>query len=149
MFIIINNMVQLILFENSIKNQVLRTILSLSIIIPCDILYLYLSENNINRFLNHKLAYFNVWITLAVVFGVSLIYSKIYENDKINENTIKNNVQYGLLIGLLIYVPLYNWMISCGSITNILSVANTAYGIILSAFTYLLVFIVSVQTNMI
>jgi uncharacterized membrane protein len=139
-------MVQLSLFENSIKDQTWRTLLSLAIIIPCDLVYLKLSESNLNRFFNNKMAYFNVWITLAIVFGVSLLTSKDYSFQEVNDDTIKNYACYGLLIGLLVYVPLYNWIISCGAITNftqLTSLANIAFGVILSAITCLIVFLVS------
>jgi len=144
-------MVQLSLFENSIKNQTVRTLLSLVIIVPCDLIYLGLSEKNISRFTKNKLAYVNVWITLAVVFGVSLLSSKIYKTDEVNNDTIKNYAQYGLLIGLLVYVPLYNWIISCGGITGfsqLTSLANTAFGVVLSALTCLIVFLVSANHDL-
>lgn len=142
-------MVQLDLFENSAKNQTLRTLLSLAIIVPCDLIYLKLSEKSLKRFLDNKFAYFNVWITLAVVFGVSLLSSN--KANEVNEDAIKNYVYYGLLIGLLIYVPLYNWIVSCGAIakfTNLLSLANTTFGVILSSITCLIVFLVSANTGL-
>jgi uncharacterized membrane protein len=145
-------MVQLELFENSIKNQALRTLIALSIIIPCDIVYLLVTERNFNRFFGNKLAYFNVWITLAVVFGVSLLSTNSYKINEVNNDTISNYVQYGLLIGLLVFVPLYNWILSCGAITNftsLQSLGNTAWGVILSAFTCLVVFLISEKTNLI
>ena len=144
-------MVQLSLFENNPKNQALRTLLALVIIIPCDILYLKLSEKSLDRLWKHKLAYFNVWITLAVVFGVSLLSSNKYKIDDVNDDTIKNYAYYGLLIGLLVYVPLYNWIISCGGVTkftNLLSLANTAFGVILSSITCLILFLISAKTNL-
>jgi uncharacterized membrane protein len=145
-------MVLLSLFDNSIKNQALRTMIALAIIIPCDITYLYFSERSFDRLRFHFFAYFNVWITLAIVFGVSLLSSSEYKTDEVNNDTIKNYVYYGLLIGLLVYVPLYNWIISCGGITkftHLLSLANTTFGIILSAFTCMLVFLISEKTGLI
>jgi uncharacterized membrane protein len=145
-------MVQLDLFENSITNQVLRTLLALAIIVPCDMLYLKLSEKSLDRLWKNWFAYFNVWITLALVFGVSLLTTNTFKVDEVNNDTIKNYVNYGLLIGLLVYVPLYNWIISCGAVTgfsHLLSLANITFGVILSAFTCLLVFLISVKTNLI
>jgi hypothetical protein len=143
-------MVKLDLYEDSAKNQTIRTLLALIIIVPSDILYVYLSERNFDRLRKHFFAYFNVWITLAIVFGVSVLSNTDPTPDpntnKVNNIAIKNYVLYGILIGLLIYVPLYNWMISCGSITgfnNLLSMANTAFGVVLSSFTCLMVFILS------
>jgi len=144
-------MVKLELYENSIKNQALRTITALAIIVPCDVLYLVLSENSLNRLREHFFAYFNVWITLAIVFGVSLLSTEQYKIDEVNNDTIKNYVLYGLLIGLLIYVPLYNWIISCGAITkftHLLSLANTTFGIVLSAVTCLFVFLISEKAGL-
>jgi len=144
-------MVNLSLFENTPKNQALRTLLALAIIIPCDILYLKLSENNLDRLWKHGFAYFNVWITLAIVFGVSLLSSNAYKVDEVNNDTIKNYAYYGLLIGLLVYVPLYNWIISCGAITkftHLLSLSNTAFGIILSSITCLILFLISAKTEL-
>jgi uncharacterized membrane protein len=145
-------MVQLGLFENSIKNQALKTLLALVIFVPSDLIYLKLSEKSLKRFWDNKFAYFNVWITIAIVFGVSILSTNSFKVDEVNNDTIKNYVQYGLLIGLLIYVPLYNWIISCGAITNfsnLLSLANTTFGVILSAITCLIVFLISVNTNLI
>lgn len=145
-------MVQLSLFENSIKSQTIRTLLSLAIIVPSDLIYLRLSEKSINRFINNKFAYFNVWITLAIVFGVSILSSKTYDTNEVNNDTIKNYAQYGLLIGLLVYVPLYNWIISCGAITGfsqLTSLANTAFGVVLSALTCLIVFLISEKLQII
>jgi len=148
-------MVNLSLFENSVKNQALRTLLSLSIIITCDIIWLWISERSFKRLKDHSFAYFNVWITLAVVFGVSQIYNNSEDSKttqkEINDENQKNYVLYGLLIGLLVYVPLYNWIISCGSITkftHLLSLSNTAFGIILSALTCWVVFRISSLTDM-
>lgn len=143
-------MVVLNLFENSINNQALRSLLAFSIILIADVLYLRLSEGNIERLIKHPFAYFNVWITLAIVFGVSIL-SGNYKTDEVNDDTIKNYACYGLLIGLLVYVPLYNWIISCGAITkftHLLSLANTAFGVILSSFTCLIVFLVSQKTGL-
>jgi uncharacterized membrane protein len=139
-------MVRLDLYEQSAKNQIIRTLLALVIIVPCDILYLKLSEGKMTRLKEHFFAYFNVWITLAIVFGVSVLSTDQFKIDEVNNDTIKNYVLYGLLIGLLVYVPLYNWLISCVAITgfnNLLSLANTGFGIILSAFTCLMVFLIS------
>jgi hypothetical protein len=144
-------MVQLNLFENSINNQALRSLLAFSNILLADIFYLRLSEGNFERLKKHSFAYFNVWITLAIVFGVSTLTTKQYKTDEINDDTIKNYVYYGLLIGLLVYVPLYNWIISCGAITkftHLLSLANTAFGVLLSSFTCLIVFLVSQKTGL-
>lgn len=146
-------MVQLNLFENSIQNQAARVCLAFSIIFISDIIWLSISEGNIQRLYNHPFAYFNVWITLAIVFGVSTLTSSnnnIYKVNEVNTHTINNYVFYGLLIGLLVYVPLYNWIISCGAITkftNLLSLSNTAFGVLLSAFTCLIVFLVSEKTG--
>lgn len=145
-------MVRLDLYENSIKNQALRTLIGLAIIIPSDIIYLYFSEKSLDRLRNHFFAYFNVWITLAIVFGVSLLSTDSYKINDVNKETIKNYVLYGLLIGLLIYVPLYNWIISCGAITKftkLLSLANTTFGILLSSFTCLMIFLISEKTDLI
>lgn len=144
-------MVKLDLFENSIKNQALRTLLGLSIIVICDIIWLLLSERSFERLKNHTFAYFNVWITLAVVFAVSLLSTDMYKINDTDEDNQKNYVYYGLLIGLLVYVPLYNWIISCGHITkftHLLSLSNTAFGVILSAFTCWAVFRISVITDL-
>ena len=76
------------------------------------------------------MAYINVWITLAIVFGVSLLSTQKYKADEVNDDTIKNYACYGLLIGLLVYVPLYNWIISCGALTDfshLASLANTDF----------------------
>lgn len=134
-------MVKLLLFENKAKNQALRTLLALSLVFICDIVYLLLSEKNIRRFLNNKFAYFNVWITVALVFGVSLL-----ENTEVSHSTVNDYAYYGILIGLLVYVPLYNWIISCGAITNFTnftSMANTAFGVLASSFVCVVVFLVS------
>ena len=88
-------MVLLSLFENTAKNQTLRTLLALAIIIPCDILYLKLSEKSLDRLWKHGFAYFNVWITLAIVFGVSLLSTNSYKVDEVNDDTIKNYAYYG------------------------------------------------------
>ncbi len=144
-------MVLLSLFENNTKNQALRTLLGLSIIIPCDIIWLWISERSFKRLQDHGFAYFNVWITIAIVFAVSILSSNLYKIDEINEDNQKNYVYYGLLIGLLIYVPLYNWIISCGSITkftHLLSLSNTTFGVILSAFTCWIVFRISAMTGL-
>lgn len=147
-------MVRLSLFEISLKNQALRTLLALALIIPCDVLYVYLSEGSITKFktrlLDNKLAYFNVWITLAVVFAVSTLSMNTEETNE-DHYEINNYASYGLLIGLLVYVPLYNWIISCGAITNfthLLSLANTAFGVVLSSIVCLLVFLISEKTNL-
>jgi Na+/proline symporter len=147
-------MVQLDLFENSYKNQALRTLTALAIIVIADLVYLGISQGSLQRFKDHKMAYFNVWITLAVVFGVSILTSDNYDINVVNTDTIKNYVEYGILIGLLIYVPLYNWLISCGKYTNIgvtqlSGLANVTFGIILSSFTCLCVFLISEKTNLI
>ncbi len=144
-------MVLLTLFENSIKNQALRTLLGLTIIVVCDIMWLWISERSFKRLQDHTFAYFNVWVTLAIVFAVSLLATDVYKIDEVNENTQKNYVYYGLLIGLLVYVPLYNWIISCGSITkftHLLSLANTTFGVILSALTCWAVFRISAMTGL-
>jgi hypothetical protein len=144
-------MVQLELFENSIKNQALRTLISLAIIVICDITWLFISERSFKRLRDHAFAYFNVWITLAIVFAVSLLSTNKYKVDEINEDTQKNYVYYGLLIGLLVYVPLYNWIISCGSITkftHLLSLSNTTFGVLLSALTCWSVFRISAMTGL-
>jgi hypothetical protein len=144
-------MVQLSLFENSIQNQALRVLLSLAIIIPSDLLYLKCTEFKLERFFNNKFAYLNVWITLAIVFGVSLLSSNAHATNEVNEDTIKNYACYGLLIGLLVYVPLYNWIISCGAITGfkqLTSLGNTAFGVVLSSLTCLFVFLISEKTNL-
>jgi len=144
-------MVQLSLFENNIKNQALRTLLALTIIVICDITWLWISERNLNRLINHSFAYINVWITLAIVFAVSLLSSNEYKVDEVNEDTQKNYVYYGLLIGLLVYVPLYNWIISCGRITeftHLLSLSNTTFGVLLSALTCWAVFRISAMTGL-
>ena len=137
-------MVTLSLFENSIKNQTIRTIIALIIVVPSDLIYLFLSERSFERLRNHLFAYFNVWITLAIVFGVSIV-------SGIEGDSIKNYALYGLLIGLLIYVPLYNWIISCGSITNftqLLSVTNVAFGVVLSSFTCIILYLISEKAEL-
>jgi uncharacterized membrane protein len=144
-------MIQLSLFENSIQNQALRVLLSLAIIIPLDLLYLGCTEFSLKRFTGNKLAYINVWVTLAIVFGVSLLSTNAYKANEVNDDTIKNYACYGLLIGLLVYVPLYNWIISCGAITGftqLTSLGNTAFGIILSSITCLSVFLISEKTDL-
>ncbi len=145
-------MVQLELFENTLKNQALRTILGLVLIFILDIIWILISERNFQRLRDHWFAYFNVWITLAIVFAVSLLSSKVYKSNEVNDDTQKNYVYYGLLIGLLVYVPLYNWIISCGNITkftHLLSLSNTAFGVLSSALVCWTVFRISVLTDMI
>jgi hypothetical protein len=142
-------MVKLSLFENSAKNQTLRTLVALTIIIVSDLIFLRLSEGSFQKLKDHPSAYFNVWITLSLVFGVSLLSSESYKIDEVNTDTIKNYVYYGILIGLLVYVPLYNWMLSCGKVTNLVSLSNITFGILLSSFTCLCVFLISEKTNLI
>lgn len=141
-------MVCLRLFENSAKDQTLRTLSSLGIIVIADIIYLYLSTFSFERLTNNKMAYFNVWITLAVVFGVSVLHREIGDVPEINNETIKDHAYYGILIGLLVYVPLYNWLLSCDNITNVMSLCNTGFGILLSAIACLCTFLISVQSNL-
>jgi len=143
-------MVALSLFENSIKDQTLRTMLALVIIFFGDISYILLTTHSLDKFLNNKMAHINVWFTLALTFGVSLIYKNEVErtNPEINNDTIKNYTYYGILIGLLVYIPLYNWMLSCGNITNVMSICNTAFGILLAATTCLCTFLISVQCDL-
>ncbi len=134
-------MIQLSLFENSMDNQTIRALISLAILIPCDLLYLKLSENSLKRFFDNKFAYLNIWITIAIVFAVSLLSSK---EELTYEEKMKNYTLYGFLIGLLIYVPLYNWIISCGSITGFTgmkSLFNTIFGVLLCGVTCLIVFL--------
>jgi hypothetical protein len=141
-------MVTLNLFENSINNQTLRALLAFSVILIADVIYLRLSEGSFERLKNHPFAYFNVWITLAIVFAVSTLTTK---NETTDDDAVKNYAYYGLLIGLLVYVPLYNWIISCGGITKftqLLSLANTAFGVLLSSLTCLIVFKVSQKTGL-
>lgn len=132
-------MVQLNLYENSAKNQTIRTLLSLAIFIPSDIIYLFISEGSIDRLKKHFFAYFNVWITISIVFGVSILNEIDYKTN------LKNYALYGLLIGLLIYVPLYNWIISCGNITGfnrMLSLSNICFGVLISSFTCIMIYII-------
>lgn len=139
-------MVKLLLFENKAKNQTIRTLLALSLIFICDMVYLLLSEKTIWRFLNNKFAYFNVWITIALVFGVSLL-----ENKEVTHASVNDYAYYGILIGLLVYVPLYNWIISLGAITNftnLRSLSNTLFGVLSSSFICVVVFLISEKTNM-
>jgi len=155
-------MVILNLFENSIKNQAIRTVISLLIIIAIDCLWVFLSnaEKFINTWnnpiMNNFLAYFNVWITIAIVFGVStLTRIKNEEQTEINHESIKDYIYYGLLIGLLVYVPLYNWLLSCrlGNspntyITSGEALGNTAFGVVLCAAVCLLTFLISAKLNL-
>ncbi len=130
-------MVQIDLYTICFKNQILRILIALAIIIPCDILFLRLSEGNCNKLRKHFFAYLNVWVTLAIVFSISVL----------EDNKAQNYILYGILIGLLIYVPLYNWLISYKSITGS-SLTNLCFGIILSSFTCLIVFLISEKANL-
>lgn len=149
-------MVTLTLFENSLEHQTIRTILSFVLYVFCDLVWLFISERKaggmyLSRFWNNKVAYFNVWITIAIVFGVSVLATKPYSINEVNDDTQKNYVMYGLLIGLLIYVPLYNWIISCGAITGfsqLLALSNTGAGVVLSGFICWLVFRISVLRDL-
>ena len=136
-------MVQLDLFENSAKNQTIRVLISLLIIIIGDLIFLYLSEGKLERLLNNKFAYFNVWITLAIVFGVSILSSTGHDDSQDHTFNVKNYTCYGILIGLLVYVPMYNWLISIKSIPQMLAIANITFGVILSSITCLLLYLIS------
>lgn len=141
-------MVKLALFENSSKSQAIRTLLAFAIIIPLDLFYLFVSERNIGRFMNNKMAYINVWVTLALVFGVSILSSDSPDSQK--QIQVKDYAQYGLLIGLLVYVPLYNWIISCGAITKftqLTSISNTGFGVVLSSITCISVYLISIKLD--
>ena len=151
-------MVCLDLFENSAKDQTLRTLIALAIIVVTDIIYSYLT--NFNKLVDfgpikipeilseNKIAHVNVWITLAVVFGVSVLHHNLGDKPEINNDTIKDHAYYGILIGLLVYTPMYGWLLSCGKITNIMSLCNSAFGILLSALACLCTFLISVQTGL-
>lgn len=142
-------MVQLSLFENSVKSQTLRTLISLAIIIPMNLFYIKISESNLSRFMNNKLAFFNVWITLSIVFGVSLL-SKTDTNTIIDSTDyqMKNYTYYGILIGLLIYVPLYNWLISSKVYKPISGFISNIFGILMSGVTCLIVYLISSKTDL-
>lgn len=142
-------MVVLSLFENSAKDQTLRTLTSLALIIISDLVYQFLYNRNLNYLWTNKLAYFNVWITLAIVFGVSTIKSKQTDNySDINSESIKNHAYYGILIGLLVYVPMCNWLLSVGKIDNVQSLCNTAFGIVIASIACLCTFLISAKVGL-
>lgn len=143
-------MVKLILFENSPKNQTLRTLIALSMIIPCDTLYTYLSEKSLERIKTHYLAYFSIWLILSIVFGISIIYSEPSITDTPDEsynNNIRNYAYYGVLVGLLICVPMYSWIATYSGNTPIMCLSGAAFGIILSAFVSIMVFLISKKAD--
>ncbi len=142
-------MVQLDLFENSLKKQTLRTIIALAIIIPSDIIYTFMRNGSMNVVKINIMAYLNVWITLAVVFGVSILTSDKYDVKTVNKDTITNYVGYGALIGLLVYVPLYNWLVALNNLTKRTCLSNTAAGVVLSSFVCLFVFLISEKFDLI
>jgi uncharacterized membrane protein len=149
-------MVCLQLFENSAKDQTIRTLIALVIIVISDLVYQFLLTHSLSKtwetIRKNILAYINVWITLAIVFGVSVIYTDQKEQQtkkiEINSESIKNHAFYGILIGLLVYVPLYNWLVGIGQITGIQSLCNTAFGVLIGSIACLCTFLVGVQTNL-
>ena len=156
-------MVQLHLFENSAKDQALRTLIALTIIVISDFIYQLLITRSFSAMWKNIygetlpdcwlgkniLAWVNVWITLALVFGVSVLHRDSGDiKPEINNESIKDHAFYGILIGLLVYVPLNNWLVGKGQITNVESLCNTAFGILIASVACLCTFLISVQSGL-
>lgn len=140
-------MVVLNLFETSPKDQTLRTLTALFIIIFGDILYLGLNSN-IKKFTKNKLAYLSIWLILAIVFGVSVLHHTENDTLEINNETIKDHAYYGILVGILVYIPLMNWMLSAKQVTPVGAICDTAFGILLCSVASLITFLISVHTGL-
>ena len=133
-------MVCIDVFESNVQSQTIRTLMSLTVIIFGDIFYLWIT-GNLKRFKDNKLAYLNVWLTISIVLGVSVL-----RNDKgeyVYEHARRDHVYYGILIALLVYVPLNSWLSSTKYFTALESLYQTGYGIFLTALAALITFMVA------
>lgn len=147
-------MISLTIFEGPFKLEIQRILIAFTILLVGNITYLFLTKN-MKHFTNNKMAYLSVWITIAFVLGVSLVYSdsKNQTEPKCKKDYHYNNakrdfVYLGILVSLLIYLPVFGWLKSVKNITTFQFIYFSAFGIIISALSSLFTYIISTKNNL-
>lgn len=125
------------LFKGPVIKEVKKTLVALCILAIANLIYLFLT-GHMSHFIEHKLAYITMWVTIAFVLGVTLVY-----NDKNDQQTKRDFVCFGILVALLIYVPAFSWLKSVGNITGMQFIYFSSFGIVITAISSLFTYIIS------
>jgi hypothetical protein len=148
-------MVCVSVFESSIKDQTLRTLIALTILITGDVCYLY-GTNNLQKLTKNKMAFINTWLVVAIVLGVSNLIdtnkSGTYPSDK------EEYAYYGILVALLVYVPLNSWLSSQRfptkgkhkvGISNMDSFFHIAFSVAITSLAAMFTFMIAQNSDLI
>ena len=145
-------MVSIDIFAGSGKNQFLRTLIAIVILVLSDSIYYSLTSGMYGgtRFKNGfpLMPYITLWITVGSVFGACEIQNSSEQIVKDESITMAaDSAQFGVLIALLIYGPVYAFVYHPNG-SPIIALLNFAFSLIICAITGLLVNVISQEHSL-
>lgn len=146
-------MISIDIFSGSLKNQTIRTLIAIVILMIADLIYYFFTGGILSGTKFYKgefplVPYLITWIVLGILFGTIEFKNKT-ENPELNpEGTIiPDSITFGIIIGIIVYSILTTWLYYVNGSFSI-AFMNLCFGIISCVFASMFTHFIAINKKL-